>query len=67
MGAFGSLPAGPPGGVMGVVSDGRVTEGSLLLPGVVSVWAKAPELSRKPMRENRVAAITNIFIGHLPL
>jgi hypothetical protein len=57
-----------PGGVDGVVSDGRSRLGSRLLPGVVPVWdwAKAPGRNRKPARASTVAIIMSFLIVYLP-
>jgi hypothetical protein len=49
----------------GVVSDGRFRVGSLLVPGLVSVWAKPPGISRKLTRENTLATMISFLMLYL--
>jgi hypothetical protein len=59
-------PAFSLGGVDGVISDGRSRVGSLLVPGVVSVWAKPPGICRKPTRESTLAIMISLLMFYLP-
>jgi hypothetical protein len=54
-----------PDGVDGVIPDGRSTLG-LPVPGLVSVWAKAPGINRKPARVSTVAIMISFLMVYLP-
>jgi hypothetical protein len=55
-----------PDGVDGVTPDGRSTLGAPPVPGLVSVWAKAPGISKKPARVSTVAAMISFLMVYLP-